>query len=223
MSQIDQNFRLYLSSHPEIEACYAQGLINRRSLARHLIKEGIAEDYQVEAVIAMLRRYSFSSQPKDDISMFQKMRITVKDKIIIIDFEKKKEILQKLQSLLPEINYDTGETLKVVIGALSIRLFIDEEKEQAVKKLFGTQHIREVFHTISEISIVMPDKVIDARGIISTITKELAMNGIIITELLTSSPELLIYVNEDSVLKAYEIMKRLATMKTCYRLPLKKM
>ena len=56
---------------------------------------------------------------------------------------------------------------------------------------------------------MFPDKAVDARGILSTITRELAVNDAVITELLTATPELLIYLKEEYVLKAYEIIKRL--------------
>ena len=59
MSQIEQNFRNFLSNRPEIEKCYSSGLINRRALARHLIKNKIADKNQMDAIIAMLRRYDF--------------------------------------------------------------------------------------------------------------------------------------------------------------------
>ena len=62
---------------------------------------------------------------------------------------------------------------------------------------------------ISEISIIFPEKSIKEEGVLSTITKELVVNNIIITELLTASPELLIYLKDEYVLKAYEILKRM--------------
>ena len=62
MSQIEQEFRQFLSKNPELETCYQDGLINRRSLARYLIKQDIAKSNQLEAVIAMLRRFKFKEQ-----------------------------------------------------------------------------------------------------------------------------------------------------------------
>ena len=64
MSQIEQEFRQFLSKKPEVETCYQDGLINRRSLARYLVKQGIAKSNQLEAVIAMLRRFKFKETAK---------------------------------------------------------------------------------------------------------------------------------------------------------------
>ena len=70
MSQIEQEFRQYLSKRPEVEKCYIGGLINRRALARHLIRQGIAKASQLDAVIAMLRRYTFRKPGSEGKELF---------------------------------------------------------------------------------------------------------------------------------------------------------
>ncbi len=209
MSQIEQDFRLYLSKHPEIEICYASGLINRRSLARNIIRKGIAQSNQLEAVIAMLRRFSFKSKEKEQKNIFKNIRVNIKDKILILDYAKDKQLLQKLQNIIADIDYDKGDTLKIVVGSSSIRLFLDESKEKSLKTLLRKFKLKNRFQNHSEISILFPDEAINSKGILSTITKELTLNNITITELLTNTPELIIYLKEEPVLKAYEIIKRL--------------
>ncbi|MBI2665391.1 hypothetical protein HYX12_02095 [Candidatus Woesearchaeota archaeon] len=209
MSQIEQDFRQFLSKKPEIENCYQDGLINRRSLARHLIKQGIAKSNQVEAVIAMLRRFNFKEQKKQAKDLFSKTRINIKDNIMILSFEKEKELVHKLQRLIANTNYDRGDTLKIVVGSSSIKIFFDEENEERVKNILDHFKLQSKFSNISEISVMFPEEAIKELGVISTITKELTMNEIVISELLTASPELLIYLKEEYVLKAYDILKRL--------------
>lgn len=213
MSQIEQNFRHLLSKKPEIEKCYQEGLINRRSLARYLIKQDIAHTNQLEAVIAMLRRFKFKEYEKESKDMFKDIRINLKDKILILDFEKEKKLLQKLQRLIANTDYDKGDTLKIVVGSASIKLFIDQKKENTLKDIFNQFKLKYKFSDISEISLVFPDGAIKSRGILSVITRELVLNDIVVTELLTASPELLIYVKEEYVFKAYEILKSLHKVK----------
>lgn len=209
MSQIEQNFRQFLCKKPEIEKCYQERLINRRSLARYLIKNNIAKSNQLEAVVAMLRRFKFKKIPKETEDVFESIKINIKDKILILDFGKEKNLLQKLQEVITHVDYDKGDTLKIVVGSSSIKLFIDQEKENELKSIFKQFKLKHRFDNISEISLMFSDKAIKAKGVLSVITRELSMNDIVITEFLTSSPELLVYLNEESVLKAYEILKRL--------------
>lgn len=209
MSQIEQNFREILSKKPEIEKCYQEGLINRRSLARYLIKEGIAKNNQLEAVIAMLRRFKFKEQKKETKDFFRDIKVNIKDKILILEFEKEKELMQKLQKVIAHTNYDKGDTLKIVVGTAAIKIFIDKENESEVKDLFKQFKLKHRFDNISEISLLFSDKATDAKGILTTITTELSLNDIPVNELLTGAPELLIYLKDKYVLKAYEIIKRL--------------
>jgi hypothetical protein len=209
MSQIEQDFRQFLSKRPEIERCYKEGLINRRSLARYLIRGRIAKSNQMEALVAMLRRYEFKDYSKIEKSIFKDIRINIKDKILVLDFEKNKELLKKLEKVIANTDYDKGDTLKIVVGTAAIKVFIDKKNENKLKELFKEFKLKNRFDDISEISLQFSDKAMNARGILSTITNELLLNDISINELLTGAPELLIYLKDKYVLKAYEILKRL--------------
>jgi hypothetical protein len=212
MSQIEQEFRQFLSAKPEIEKCYAQGLINRRSLARHLIEQGIATKNQFDAVVAMLRRFPFDEKVQDQkqtSNFFKNTRITIKDKICILDFKKEKSLLQKLQKIVAHTDYDKGDTLKVVLGSGAIKVFLDQKKEEVLKEELEDFSLKHTIRNVSEISMLFPEDVMRKKAIISFVANELAMNDIIITEFLTASPELLIYIKEEYVVKAYETLKRI--------------
>ncbi|MBL7055115.1 hypothetical protein ISS05_05130 [Candidatus Woesearchaeota archaeon] len=209
MSQIEQDFRQFLSKKPEIEKSYQEGLINRRSLARYLIKNNIAKSNQIEAVIAMIRRFEFKKKEKEDRDLFRKTRINIKDKILILDLEKEKNLLKKLRDIIANTDYDKGDTLKIVVGSSSIKLFIDESNIKKLKSIIENSKIKHKFSNMSEISIMFSEEAIKEKGILSTITNELTLNNIVITELLTTTPELIIYLKEGYVLKAYEVIKRL--------------
>ena len=216
MSQIEQKFRQFLSKEPDVEKCYQKGLINRRSLARHLIRHSIAKGNQLEAVIAMLRRFDFKKFPKKSGNLFKDIRVNLKDNIIILDFEKDKELVKSLQKLIEKIDYDKGDTLKIVLGTSSVKLFIDKKNEDQLKDLFRRFKLKHKFEEVSEISIMFSEEAIDAKGVLAIITRELFLNEIVITEALTSTPELLMYLKEEYVLKAYEIIKDLQKSKDLY-------
>ncbi len=209
MSQIEHNFRQLLSKKPELEKCHRAGLINRRALARYLIKEGIAPGNQMEAIVAMLRRFPFREFAPEIKDIFKKTKITIKDNILIFDFAKEKELVRQLQKIVSAVNYDRGDTLKLVIGTTAVKVFADRENEKLIKEYFSNFKLRHKIEHISEVSILFPDEAITMKGIISTVTQELALDDIIITEMVTATPELILYVKEEFVLKVYELLKRL--------------
>src|SRR3989344_4268470 len=127
MSQIEQEIRKIFGKQPEIEKCVQHGLINRRALARYLINQGAAKTNELEAVIATLRRLETVRYPKDTVSLFSKIQVRVRDNIHILDFEKDKGVVRELKRIIETVNYDQGDTLKIVIGSNSIKIFIDEK------------------------------------------------------------------------------------------------
>tara|TARA_Y100000310_G_C20686837_1_gene819555 strand:- start:2299 stop:2919 length:621 start_codon:yes stop_codon:yes gene_type:complete len=204
MAQIEQDFRMFLAKRPEIEKAYAEGLINRRALARYLIKANIAKSNQMEAVVAMLRRFDFSKS--SGVEGIEEPRINVKDKVLILDFERSKDLLQKIQQVIAKTNYDKGDTLKLVVGSASIKLFIDESNEKHIRDILG-RYKPQSRVKVSELSLFFDKGVRTHKGVIAYITRLLQLHEINLSEVLTSSPELLIYVKEEFVLKAYEVLK----------------
>ena len=213
MSQLEQGFRQYMSRHPEILRCCSQGLINRRSLARYLISVGIAEGSEMESVVAMLRRFDFGKAKKSTPSLFDDMRVTIKDKVIILDFPKEKELLVMLHDLILSTAFDKGDTLKVVMGTLSFKVIIDEQKKKSFSSLIR-KFSAHTYAGISEMSLLFPGEAIQEAGIVSTITTELAVHEINIIEVLTATPELLIYLEDKDVVEAFEVIKALSSQET---------
>ncbi len=209
MSQIELRIRDLLGRHPEIEKCYQEGLVNRRALARYLIANGVGGPGDLDAVVASLRRYEFGDFEGRGPELFPAIRVTLKDRIMIVDFEKEKALLQDLQKIIGQFEYDRGDTLKFVVGTASIKLFVDQGKEPMVRSLLTRYKVRSRLDRLSEISMMFPEAATNTRGVLAVLTRELALNDVVLTELLTASPELLIYVRDEHVAKAYEIVRRL--------------
>ncbi|MGD1100301.1 MAG: hypothetical protein ABR888_08190 [Thermoplasmata archaeon] len=209
MSQIELGIRDFLVRHPEIEKCHQEGLVNRRALARYLIANGVGTPAELDAVVASLRRYDFGDAEGKGPELFPAIRVTLKDRIMIVDFEKEKALLQDLQRVIGQFEYDRGDTLKFVVGTTSIKLFVDQAKEPTVRSLLSRYKVRSRLDRLSEISMMFPDAATETRGVLAVLTREFALNDVVLTELLTASPELLIYVRDEHVAKAYEIVRRL--------------
>ncbi len=209
MSQIELRIRDLLGRHPEIEKCHREGLVNRRALARYLIANGVGGPNDFDAVVASLRRYDFGDFERMGTELFPATRVTLKDRILIIDFEKEKALLQDLQKIIGQFEYDRGDTLKFVVGTASIKLFVDQGKEPTIRSLLTRYKVRRRLDRFSEISMMFPEVATETKGVLAVLTREFALNDVVIAELLTASPELLIYVKDEHVAKAYEIVRRL--------------
>ena len=104
-------------------------------------------------------------------------------------------------------NYDRNETLKVVIGSQSVKIIVDSSNSSSVKQSLGKDGLLKEYKRVSEISMLFDQKAKDEKGIVSFVSTELLMAGLNIRELMTCTPELIIYVDEEQSLKAFEVLK----------------
>ena len=208
MSELEQRFSSFIDRHPEIRA--AKSLLNTRAVARDFIKEESLQPKNIEAVVAMIRRFdikpiiSYTNQ-----KIFSDIKISIKDEITILDYEKSNIILEKLKDIVSGINYNKNETLKVVVGSHSVKIIIDSSNTELVKQKLGKTNLLKKYSNISEISLLFSSKAIKEKGIIAYVTSELLLGGINIEEIITCTPELIIYVDEKQSLKTYEILKKI--------------
>ena len=209
MSQIEHLLRGALAKYPEIERCLQKGMVNRRSLARYLIQEGVAKSNQMEALIATLRRFDFKKHPEERLELIKHMKIRLKEGIVILDFEKQKELVQEVKKLVDEIDYDKGDTFKLVVGSESVKIFIDEGKKEIMESLSRRFHLKKRYKQMDEISILFPEKAIETKGIIAFLSRVLVLHDVLITEMLTASPELLLYLKSEHTVKTYDLLKQL--------------
>ena len=207
MSELEQKFNSFIDRHPEIRA--ANKLLNIRAVARAFIKEEHLDLSHIEAVVAMIRRFdikpiiSYTSQ-----KIFSDIKISLKDEITILDYRKSNIILEKLKDIVALIDYNKNETLKVVVGSQTVKIIVDSSNRGHIKQKLAKNLIKE-YSSISEISLLFPSKAKDEKGIISYVTSELLLGGITIREIITCTPELIIYVDEAQSLDAYEVLKRI--------------
>ena len=210
MSQIEQSFRSFLNRYPDIRAAYARNLINIRALARFFIKEEHLPSANLEAIIAMIRRADIrplASQINKDL--FAEIKVSTKDGITILDYEKSKAIVEKSKDIVHNISYDKNETLKVAVGLHSLKIIVDATNSSMVKQQLGKTALKKEYGHISEISILFSQKALEEKGIVAFVTSQLLMEGINIREMITCTPELILYFDDKESLKAYEVIKNM--------------
>lgn len=211
MTQINISLLLqdFFNKNPDIRESRNKGLINRRALAKYIIEKEKLSKNRFEALVTALRRFESTPTTKETLDITKEIKISTKDNISILYLEKSGEVLSNISKVINLINFNKNETLKIVHGSLSIKLFIDEFNIKKISDIFPSKDITKIYSNISEISILFPDKAKKTKGIVSYVTSQLTVNNIAIIELLTCTPELIIYTDEKDLLKSYETLRRL--------------
>ena len=206
----------FLDSNPSITHMMQDELINIRALAKHIIKERKL-DASLDAVISAIRRYEL---PKNDHlfdaarrMLLQTINISTRTKLAVLSLQKEADIQRKLPELFAMIQYIRGDVLRISQANESIKLVFDMKNLDNVLALFPKSKILHVESDVAEINMLLHPKMQTTPGILAITSTELAVNGINIVESVNCPPEMLMYVKEADLLKAYNVLYQLCNIK----------
>ena len=211
MTNIVHNVWKMLDSSPSIRRCVSQGLINTTALARYIIEEKKV-NATLDAVSSAIRRYQFDSY--DDLfstanNIVSLGSISTKSKLANISFIKDSEVEEILPKLFSVIQFHRGDVLRIIQADEAIKILVNEKNLDTVENLFPKKKIIKIDRNLAELNMHLHPEAVNTPGIISVISNELAINGVNVMEMMSCVPEMLWFVNEKDVLKAYNVLYQL--------------
>jgi len=216
MSNIVQNVWNFLDHNPCIKKNMENGLINTRALAKFLIHKKMT-DATLDAVIGAIRRYPLSKHTETSTTanmMLKKIiNLSTRSKLAEIYLTKDDEIQKIIPKLFDIIHYVQGDVLRIIQANKSIRLLIDNKNLVELLELFPKHKILDVDKNLAEINIHIHPEMQNTPGILAEISNELAINNINIVEVMTCPPEMLFFVRDDVLVKAYNVIHELCKPK----------
>ena len=200
-----------LDNSPSIRRCMSQGLINTTALAKYIIKEKKI-DGTLDAVSSAIRRYKFDRYDEifdtaNKIVSFGEL--SSRSKLANIAVIKDAEIQELLPRIFSIIQYNRGDVLRIIQADEAIKILVNEKNLEKVKDLFPKKKIIKIDRNLAEINMHLHPEAVKTPGIIAVISNELAMNGVNVMESMSCVPEMLWFVKEKDVLKAYNVMYQL--------------
>lgn len=201
-----------LDMSPFMRMGMRQGLLNTRAVAKYIIHENKIEA-TLDAVVSAIRRYS----PKHYDESFEDahkaiahtISISAKSSLVNIALVKDDEIHRLLPQLFSVIQHKQGDVLRIIQADKSIKILIDEKNLEKIRKLFPEIKLLKIDKKLAEINMHMSPDVQVTPGVIAIISNELTINGINIVEIMSCIPELLWFVEEQDIIKAYNVFYEL--------------
>jgi len=211
MANIAHKVWKILDNNPSIRKNLRRGLINHSALARFIIEKNNL-DTTLDAVISAIRRYKLDQY--DEVygkanKIIGQSSISTKSKLANINLIKDSEIQKTLPKLFSLINYNQGDTLRVIQADESIKILVDEKNLEKIKALFPNNKIIKIDKRLAEINLHLPEEAVNTPGILAITSNELAMSDINVMETMSCVPELLWFVNKEDILKAYNVIYNL--------------
>ncbi|MBU0615255.1 MAG: hypothetical protein KJ601_04125, partial [Nanoarchaeota archaeon] len=142
----------------------------------------------------------------DVYALLKKAKIRTITKMASLSLKKNEEVTSNLGRVLPEVNFEGGEVLRVIEGAKLFKIIIDEASYEKMQNRFGKRNILESKKGIGMNEITYPDILKETPGVFAAISTELGANDISIIDALIISNEHIIVLEEKDLLKGFEIL-----------------
>lgn len=200
-----------LDISPSIRREMSRGLINHSALARYIIEEKKV-NANLDAVISAIRRYEIEHY--DELydtanKIISQSAISTKSRLANIAIIKDTETQKLLPELFSIINYNRGDVLRIIQADESIKILVNEKNLEKVKQLFSKDKVIKIDENLAEINMHLHPEAVNTPGILAVASNELTMNGINVMETMSCVPELLWFVKEKDILKAYNVLYQL--------------
>jgi aspartokinase len=216
MVTISEAVNEIVSRKPFLEEALASGLINLSSLAREIqpeVSEKLNKEAKLGAIIMALKRLkptiNFQINLRVKRVINQLGDIIVRSKLIDYTY-KNSDSLVKNQSLLFERISENKEVFYTVTqGVYETTFILSESVEPELKNIFSNEELIYKFNNLSSITIKLPEENTNVFGVYYHILKKLAYQGINILEIISTTHEFTVIVNDDDVDAAFSVLKKL--------------
>ncbi|MEO1484643.1 MAG: aspartate kinase [Bacteroidota bacterium] len=209
----------YIKKKPFLQSALSQGIINLTSLSRQIkpeISEALGKDVKDGAVVMALKRLSDDLEFRATHKIVKVLKnigeITVRSNLTDYTFLASETILQQQAQLLEEINKNQDVFYTSSRGVNEINIVISRTMDGMVESLFAGERCTQKAENLSSITVKLPAENVSVPGIYYFIFQRLAWEGIVLYEVISTTNEFTILVNEEQVDVAFKTIKDLKTL-----------
>ncbi|MEM8764166.1 MAG: aspartate kinase [Bacteroidota bacterium] len=209
----------YIKKKPFLQSALSQGIINLTSLSRQIkpeISEALGKDVKDGAVVMALKRLSDDLEFRATHKIVKVLKnigeITVRSNLTDYTFLASETILQQQAQLLEEINRNQDVFYTSSRGVNEINIVISRTMDATVEQLFAAERCTQKAENLSSITVKLPAENVSVPGIYYFIFQRLAWEGIVLYEVISTTNEFTILVNEEQVDVAFKTIKDLKTL-----------
>lgn len=216
MKTISSAVNKYIKSKPYLSSALADGIINLTSLARNIhadIESTMNKSVNQGAIIMALKRVSDDASfmlTKKIIRILKNLGdITVRSSLVDYGFLLSDSLLLTQANLLKEIEYKKDVFYTSSRGVAESNIVVSQNIVPLVDELFKNEICHTKLENLSSITIKLPSDNVKIPGIYYFIFQRLSWEGVNITEVISTSNEFTILVDEDEVDIAFKVIKNL--------------
>lgn len=219
MKTISSVVEHYIKKKPFLQSALAQGIINLTSLSRIVkpeIEAELGKDIRNGAIVMALKRLSDDLEFRATHKILKVLKnigeITVRSSLTDYTFLASDNILVNQAKLLEEINDNQDVFYTSSRGVNEINIVISSIMDSKVQKLFKDEKCTQKAENLSSITVKLPAENVAVPGIYYFIFQRLAWEGIVLYEVISTTNEFTILVNDEQVDIAFKTIKDLKSL-----------
>lgn len=219
MKTIASQVSEYVKTKPYLSSALSQGIINLTSLARQIqpeIEKGLRKPARSGAIVMALKRISDNEEFLSTYRIVGVLRnlgdITVRSSLTDYCFKLSDSLLLAQSKFLSEIKEKKDIFYTSSRGVGESNIVVSSNLSSLLEEIF----IREICHdkldNLSAITVKLPTDNVKIPGIYYFIFQRLSWEGVNINQVISTSNEFTILMDEDSVNIAFEVIKNLKSI-----------
>jgi hypothetical protein len=202
-----------LPSRPFIEDGLKEGIMNYSSLAIHLkadVEKIIGKEVNEGAIVMALRRYNTNRGHGSSIhikkALMQMGDITVRNDLLDYTYKNSPTLMVSKGKLLTSSEKEKDLFYTFSRGIHESNLIITAKYEKIVEELFANEQLISKATGLNSISINLPENNSKISGLYYHIFKQLAWNGINVYEVVSTTNEFTILVENQYVNESFAVL-----------------
>ena len=213
---IAQAVRDYLAKQPFLAEALSEGMINMAGLARKLkpiLSRTLNREVQEGAIVMALKRMA----PDTYIMVSRRLKLmlsklgdyTIRSQINIYTLRNSQTLLRRQQKLLSLVGKDQNIFYSFTQGIHESTLVASQVLHSQITEVLKTETLIHRRENLSSISIMLPQDNIETSGLYYFIFRQLAWEDINILEVISTTNEFTIVVEDDEVDRGFQVLRRL--------------
>ncbi len=219
MKTIAATVSQYVKNKPYLASALSDGIINLTSLARKIhpdIEAMMNKPINQGAIIMSLKRVSDDarySATKKIIKVLKNLGdITVRSSLVDYGFLLSETLLLTQANLLKKIEFKKDVFYTSSRGVAESNIVVSQNIVPLVDELFQNEVCQSKIEDLSSITIKLPTDNVKVPGIYYFLFQRLSWEGVNITEVISTSNEFTILMDEDQVDIAFKVIKDLKNL-----------
>ncbi|MEA3446103.1 MAG: aspartate kinase [Bacteroidota bacterium] len=216
MVTIPQAIDKILKQRPMLLEGISQEIINLSSLARKIkpeVEEILQKDIKTGAVVMALKRFN----PHPKIALTRRVAnmvknigdITVRSNLVSYTFVNSSDITEAQSKLIKQILKNNSVFYTISQGVFETTLIISNSFTKIVEEIFKNETIISHAGDLSSITLRLPQENKKVPGLYHYIFSRITWEGINVYEVVSTTHEFSIIVNNNDVEEAFSVLKNL--------------